>query len=174
LKRFAAFIVLSLVSCKREPSSSTNPGEASSALPAASAPAAPPIAPKPWYEGNWSGTYESSIESLAHEVGGVRAWKQDEGKAASGPGTLKVSVGSDGVVTGEAQGALGAQSVSGHADEKGLWLTLTPKEDDVLAFRGTLVAERSGETVSGSLRASSGDSLTVRKATAVLRPASAP
>lgn len=161
-------LALSSFGCQKSPKSGD--GVASAAVSAAPPPSAPEAPPKPWYEGRWSGTYQAALERIELPVGGVRAWKDDDGTAASGAGTLSVSVSPDGMATGEADGPLGAQVVSGHADEKGIRLTLAPKSDDDKAFRGTLIAERAGETVAGSLRASSGDSLTVRKATVELRP----
>lgn len=166
-------LVLLSFSCKR---SSDPPGDdskseanqASSAAPSASA--APEIS-KPWFEGNWSGSYHAELQRIELPKGGIRAWEKDDGKRAAGAGTLKVSIGPDGLATGEAEGPLGKQRVTGQATERGFWLELIPESQEVTAFRATLVLERAGDKVQGSLRASSGDSLTVRKAQVELKPA---
>ena len=165
--------MLCAFACQRvEKSGESAPQPApSAARPKASAatktPEAPPRGP---YEGRWSGTYEATLERVVLEKGGVRAWKDDDGTQGSGTGTLTVEVHPDGRAHGEATGPLGAQRLRGIADEHGLRLTLSPKEPDVRGFSGTLVAAKAVDRVSGELRASSGDSLTVRKATVELRP----
>jgi hypothetical protein len=167
----ACAALAALPACQRAPSGGS--GATSATVSAASAPAvasAPAPKPKAWYEGRWSGSYEAVIERIQLEAGGVRAWKEDDGQRASGKGTLVCSVTPEGVASGEADGPLGALLVSGVADEQGLRLSLSPKGDDPNGFRGTLLATRAGDQVTGTLSASSGDSLTVRKARVELRP----
>lgn len=137
-----------------------------SAVAAASVPALPSAAAvvRPWYEGTWTGSYNASLHRIELELGGVRAWKDDDGKAASGPGSVQLSVSKDGVVSGEAEGPLGPLGVTGSADDGALRLVFAPRGGELDAFRGAVVAVRKGDSVSGTLRASSGDSLTVRSA----------
>jgi hypothetical protein len=162
-------LLLALAACKK---SEPPQGASSAAVAAAPASAAPSAAtaPKAWYEGRWSGTYEAALERIELEVGGVRAWKDDDGQRASGKGTLTVAVNPEGIATGEAEGPLGAQVVHGIADDGGLRLTLSPKGGEAEGFRGTMVLAKAPDHVAGSLNASSGDSLTVRKAKVELRP----
>jgi hypothetical protein len=110
------------------------------------------------------------IERIELEVGGVRAWKEDDGTRHAGKGTLALAVTPEGIASGEAEGPLGTLLVSGVADDQGMRLTFAPKADDANGFRGTLFATRTADHVSGALNASSGDSLTVRKAKVELRP----
>lgn len=156
------------------PGDNANPGGSALAS-AALAPSAAPAPQKLWFEGRWSGTYQAELERIELPKGGIRAWKDDDGTKASGAGTLNVSVTPQGSASGEAKGPLGDQSISGQADDRGFWLELTPKNLDEGAFRGTLVlAERSGDRLRGFLRASSGDSLTVRKAKVELGRSASP
>jgi hypothetical protein len=165
----ACAALAALAACQRAPAGHS--GAPSATISAASAPAvASAPKPKAWYEGRWTGSYDAVLERIQLEAGGVRAWKEDDGQRASGKGTLVCSVTPEGVATGEAEGPLGALLVSGVADEQGLRLSLSPKGDDPTGFRGTLLATRAGDRVTGTLSASSGDSLTVRRAKVELRP----
>lgn len=166
---------LVLTACQRAPTAEDRaapPASASisKALPPASAGGPAVALTKNPYAGRWSGTYEAALERVVLPVGGIRAWKEDDGAAGAGKGTLSVEVSADGSARGEATGPLGAQTLRGIADEHGLRLTLAPKEPDVRGFSGTLVAAKSADRVTGQLRASSGDSLVVRKASVELRP----
>lgn len=139
----------------------------SSAAPAPSVVAPPPSAAavaRPWYEGTWTGSYNANLNRIELAVGGVRAWKEDDGKAASGPGSIQLSVSKDGVVSGEAEGPLGPLGVTGSADDGAFRLVFAPRSGELNAFRGAVVAVRKNDTVNGILRVSSGDSLTVRSA----------
>lgn len=166
-------LAFAVLGCRRESNTDEAAASASAvsaARAAAPAPSASAPKPKAWYEGRWSGKYEASLERITLEVGGVRAWKDDDGTSASGPGTITLDVTADGVVTGESDGALGPASIRGVADDAGFRLTFAARSDDPRAFNGTLVTERGEGRVSGTLRASSGDSLTVRKAQVELTP----
>jgi hypothetical protein len=167
----ACAAIAALAACQRAPAGGSD--VTSATVSAASAPAvasAPVPKPKAWYEGRWSGSYEAVLDRIELDAGGVRAWKEDDGQRASGKGTLVCSVTPEGIASGQAEGPLGELLVSGVADEQGLRLSLSPKGDDPNGFRGTLLATRTGEQVTGTLSASSGDSLTVRKAKVELRP----
>ncbi len=139
------------------------------AAPSASAAPAPPPAPKAWFEGSWQGAYQAELHRIELPVGGVKEWKKDDGSAASGAGTLSLSATADGDVTGSAKGPLGEQRVSGRVEGDTLALSLIPSADD--GFRGTILAAKAPEGIKGTLQASSGDSLTVRKASVTLSKA---
>lgn len=175
MRRAAALLAaLFALQCKQSPSDEKHTAGSAPHAAAPAPSAAAPSAPKHWYEGRWAGTYEAALQRIELEVGGVRAWKEDDGKAASGPGTLTVSVTPEGIATGESDGPLGPLHVSGTADAERLRLTLSPRGDAPNGFRGTLVAEGKDGLAKGALSASSGDSLTVRKGTVELRKAPAP
>jgi hypothetical protein len=140
-----------------------------SAAPAASAAPVASAAPKPWFEGGWQGAYQAELHRIELPVGGVKEWKKDDGSAASGAGTLSLTAAADGSVTGSAKGPLGEHQVSGRVEGDTVALSLVPAAAD--GFRGTILAAKAPEGIKGTLQASSGDSLTVRKANVTLSKA---
>ncbi len=159
----------SAMGCKQQseqpPPATTGSVASAAALPSASAKAA---TDKPWYQGIWSGSYSAERYVIELPIGGVAAWAKDDGSKASGPGELKLTVDAEGLVSGSAKGALGAHVVRGRIVEDTMRLDLLPEEPSTEALRGAGTTEREGETLKGELRASSGDSLTVRKASLTL------
>lgn len=164
--RRALFLLL-MTACQNAPK-----GEASaSATPLASvsasaAPAAAPAAQKPWFEGDWQGRFEAALFRIELPSGGVKEWKTDDGKQASGAGELSLTVSADGTVSGSAKGALGELTVSGRFEGDRAALTLVPATPG--GFQGVVLATRDGDTLKGTLNASSGDSLQVRRAEVTL------
>jgi hypothetical protein len=135
-----------------------------SAAPSASA--APAAA---WFEGSWQGTYKAELHRIEMAAGGVKEWKKDDGAQASGEGKLSIEAKSDGTVSGQASGALGEQVVSGRVEGEHVSLKLSPAQPD--GFQGVIVAAQAPEGIKGSLSASTGDSLVVRKASVTLAKA---
>lgn len=153
-----------VLACQRETAPAPTASSAALTAPSASASAAP-AAPKPWYEGKWSGKYTSALNRIELEAGGVKDWKLDDGGVASGEGKIELAVDAEGVARGKAEGPLGSLAVIGSADEDTLRLSFEPgAPSGDKDFRGMLVAKRDGAALRGTLRASSGDSLTVRVA----------
>ena len=99
-------------------------------------------------------------------MGGVKEWKQDEGKQASGAGTLSLQTAADGSVTGTATGALGNLVVTGRVEGDRAALMLASAEAD--GFHGVILASQTPEGMKGTLSASSADSLQVRQAAVTL------
>jgi hypothetical protein len=99
-------------------------------------------------------------------VGGVKEWKQDDGKQASGEGKLSLQAAADGSVTGTATGALGNLAVAGRVDGDRAALTLTSA--DAGGFHGVILASQTPAGMTGTLNASSADSLQVRRANVTL------
>lgn len=149
-----------LAACQKAPPPSEaapNASAAASATPVASA-----ATPRAWFEGPWQGSFQAELSRVELAVGGVKEWKQDDGKRASGPGTLKLLIGPDGAVTGTGSGALGELTASGRADGDRVALSLSSAEPD--GFHGVVLASQTPEGMRGTLNASSADSLQVRKA----------
>lgn len=139
----------------------------SSAASSTSAPEAPPIP----HAGAWSGSFEAKKAPVTLDPGVKdRAWSADDGKAASGPGTLSLQIGREGAVTGELAGALGAGTITGWVDGDRMTATFAPKSaDSEPSMAGTLVLDAKDGAWTGSLRASSGDAVLVRAATVELK-----
>lgn len=157
-----------LVGCdKQAPTPSPN---ASASAASISASVAKPVASvpekkRPWFAGDWSGTYDAQhylIETPKNE--GAREWATDDGGTHSGEGQLSLRVDDAGVISGWARGPLGEQTVSGEVDGETFSVRLAPKTPGERAFGGILVLRRKGDALSGRLQASSGDSRTVRDA----------
>jgi hypothetical protein len=164
----AASLLLLASACQQSPT----PAAASSAqTPASAAPAAAVAAPiKAWFEGAWQGAFQAELFRVEVPVGGVKEWKQDDGKPASGEGKLSLRAEADGSVTGTTSGALGNLSVSGHVegDRAALMLAST----DSTGFHGLILAVQTPEGMKGTLSASSADSLQVRQGAVTLARAS--
>lgn len=161
---------LVVFACRKDPEATGAPPRASvvAAKPAPSA-SAPPKE-RPWYAGTWSGSYEAVQQPAEKMPGAVREWAKDDGTAASGKGTLRLTVDDSGQVSGTSEGPLGALAITGVADEDALRLSLAPSgTTDLRAFRGTLVAKSEGDAARGTLKAASGDGHVLRTATAELR-----
>ena len=157
--------LLLLCGCQNTPKS--EPAPPASGTPVASASAAPaPAAQKPWFEGAWHGTFSAELFRIELPAGGVKEWKTDDGKQASGAGELSFEVSADGTVSGTGKGALGELSVSGRIDGDRAALSLSPVA--VGGFQGVVLAARSADGLKGTLSASSGDSLQVRRADVTL------
>lgn len=162
-----ALLGLALVACQGAPKS--QPAELGSAAASAAAPsasAAAAAAPSAWFVGRWQGSYSAELHRVELASGGVKEWKQDDGKQAAGAGTLSLEAKGDGSVSGSASGPLGEQALSGQVEGDRVALSLTSGEPN--GFRGTLLASQVGEGMQGSLSASTGDSLSVRKASVTL------
>jgi hypothetical protein len=136
----------------------------SAAAPAASLSAVSAAAPKakPWFSGTFQGAYEAKLAPVEVKVGAVKEWGADDGKAASGSGKLELKIADDGVVDGTGEGALGASHASGKVEDDTLRVVLEPS--DASGLHGVLVAAKEGDGFRGSIEASSGNSLTVRRA----------
>lgn len=161
-----ALLLLLLAGCRNETKSEPAPPvpTAAPASASVSAPAAP--VDKPWFEGAWQGTFDAALYRIEMPTGGVKEWKSDDGKQASGKGQLAVEVSADGTASGVAKGALGELTVSGRFEGDRAALSLAPVTPG--GFQGVILAARSGEDLKGPLSASSGDSLQVRRADVTL------
>ena len=162
--RLAPFLLLA-VACQKSPK--TDAVAASSAQPSAAVAVPVAAAPaKPWFEGSWQGAFQAELFRVELPVGGVKEWKQDDGKQASGEGKLSLEAAADGGVTGTAIGALGELSVAGRIDGDRAALTLTSARPD--GFHGVILASQTPDGLKGTLSASSADSLQVRQASVTL------
>ena len=162
---WALLLAIGATGCdKKAPS----PSAAPPAAPAASASAK--AAETPWFVGTWSGTYTAR----AHEVqspkdGYVKEWREVDAGDFTGPGTLTLHIDPNGRITGGAEGALGSLAASGEVSEETLSVRLQPKPTDAQQISSAFViAKREGSAAKGTLSASTGDSLRVRRADVAL------
>ncbi len=165
MKRALLFVMLT--ACQKAPSTEAAPSasatpvaSASASVAAVAAPA--PAAAKPWFEGAWQGSFNAELFRIELPAGGVKEWKTDDGSKASGAGKLSLEVSADGTVSGTGTGALGELLVTGRVEGDRAALLLSPGAEG--GFHGVLLATQTPEGMKGTLNASSGDSLQVRRA----------
>jgi hypothetical protein len=160
-----AFSTLTIASaCKTSPSKQAAAQPSASIVPR---PLALAVVQKPWFSGSFVGNYEAKLSPVEVKAGAAREWAADDGKLASGPGKLELTVDDQGLVDGASEGALGASHATGKVEGDTLSVVLTP--DQSSGMRGVLVASRDNDGFRGSIAASSGDSLRVRQAAVELR-----
>jgi hypothetical protein len=135
-------------------------------VPGGSVPLASAAPGKAWFVGAWQGTFRAELLRIELPAGGVKEWKQDDGKHASGDGTVTLQVAADGTASGATAGALGDMRVTGRVEGDRAALTLASSDQN--GFHGTLVATQAADGMQGNLNASSGDSLQVRSARVAL------
>jgi hypothetical protein len=116
--------------------------------------------------GSWEGSYDAKKGSVGMPSGVPDpARKADDGKVASGPGSLKITVEPDGDVHGQSQGALGSALIRGKIDGKMLRASFVAENLAVPpAMSGALVGIIKGDTIQAELRVAGPDALLVRQA----------
>ncbi len=154
-----------------ETKSTPAPSASASAKASAAVSAKPAPPPAPWFVGSWQGTYDAQhyLIEMTKKQGGVREWSEDDGGAGEGEGKITLQVTEEKTITGTASGPLGDMVASGQVDEESFRVRLSPKSPGERAFNGVFVAKRKGESLSGRLQASTGDSRTVRDAPVELK-----
>lgn len=139
-------------------------GAAASAVPSGAASVAQ------GHAGRWKATYRAAKAEVAvPKEAPNHTWADDDGTAATGDGSVELSIAPDGTVKGRAKGALGDQHIRGVFDGKTLRAGLTPVDPEAeLAMSGVLVGSPKGKEIAAQLRVSSGDATIVRAATVQL------
>jgi hypothetical protein len=168
----AVAIALVVSSCEREETSA--PVSPSPSANIAVAPSAPKPPEKPWFVGTWTAVVTTKPHriDLDRKSGAPREWV-DETREPQGIGEMKLSIDVDdsGAVTGTGTGALGNVSILGTVQDDGLRARMVPIDPE--AFGGTLVADHEGDTLEGTLNASSRDSLSITKTPVLFKKAGA-
>lgn len=150
---------------------------ASAAAPTASAAASAPAptagiaASAPALQGTWEGTYDAkkgTVELPAKVKDKAR--QKDDGKVATGPGTITFSIEPGGELRGKAKGALGDATLIGRVEGDVLRASVTP--DDPLApqaMTGILVGKLEGTVIRANLRVAGPDAVLVRESAVELK-----
>ncbi len=177
---WVVFLGVFCVTCQKTAPPSTNQSNsaavASVAAPpvasAASAAQQPTQANVSACAGKYQGTYSvaTTKSALARKEGAPAQWESDDGHALSGQGELALVVDNQNVVSGTAKGALGQQTLRGSCDDKTLRVQLdTAGTESNLIQNAFIVADLSGDQVTGTLTAATGDSLVRRSGAVSLR-----
>jgi len=116
--------------------------------------------------GTWEGAYDAKKGRLSMPTG-VRdeARAADDGKIVVGPGLVRITISSDGTVSGKSQGVLGMASVRGKIDGKMLRASFIP--DDLTAphaMTGVLIGPIKDGVIQAELRVAGPDAILVRQA----------
>jgi hypothetical protein len=118
--------------------------------------------------GAYAGTYKAKVGTVSDypKEAKVAAWEKDAGTEAVGDGTLSLVVTRGRrVVTGEAKGALGEQTLSGDLDATELRAKVDPKNPNTEpAMTGVLTGTFANGTFTGTLRVSGRNGNVVREA----------
>jgi len=167
-RAIALFVVaLAAIGCGSDagstPSTTASPVASASVTASASASATVPDDPR---MGAWEGKFDAKRFKPSLDPGvSDPEWAADDGKSAIGAGTMTLAVDSEGHVSGTFDGALGEGTLSGATADRGVRVTLTPRDATAAgAMSGTLVADQEGDELVGEVRASSMDARTVRVA----------
>lgn len=171
-RALAACLALTACDDAGKPEKSPAPKASGSATTAAPASAAAPTAApsgtakaERGIEGTWEGSYEAKKlkVSLPPKVKD-KALAADDGKKASGPGTIEMTVTAGGEVRGKIKGALGPGSLTGRIDEGEIHVSINaddPRADE--AMSGVLQGSLKGDVFEAEIHVSGRDATVVRE-----------
>ncbi|HMJ55317.1 MAG TPA: hypothetical protein VK540_24750 [Polyangiaceae bacterium] len=160
-------------SCSKDSSDKPSPAASASAAPLAAASASPASSTAKGATPEitaWSGSYLAKVGPVAPpDNAKEKAWTDDPGTAAVGPGAIALSItGSRGDTRGELTGPLGDLKIAGVFDGTELRANLVPKDPKAdAAMTGFMLLATSGAppaALKGTLRVSNRDARIVREA----------
>jgi hypothetical protein len=142
--------------------------------PAASSPAALPVAPSTVpgdLSGSWVGGYDAKKGAvLLPPKVKDKALAADDGKAAVGQGSIVITILPGGDVRGTMSGPLGAGAITGRVDGSTIRCVVRPDEPQAAtAMTGIFIAERKGEVIAGELRVAGPDATVIRESAVELK-----
>ena len=122
-------------------------------------------------EGIWEGTYNAKKGSVVlppKVKDPVR--EKDDGKAATGPGTVTLTIGASGELRGTAQGALGAATLVGTVEDDMIRASVSPDDPRApSAMTGVLLGKLKDGVIRAELRAAGRDATVVRESLVELK-----
>ncbi|AUX26592.1 uncharacterized protein SOCEGT47_071620 [Sorangium cellulosum] len=96
--------------------------------------------------------------------------KKDDGKLATGKGTVTLTIEPSGELKGKAKGALGDASLVGKTEDGMVRASVFPDDPRAPnAMTGILVGKLKGEVIEGELRVTGPDAMLVRESPVTLR-----
>lgn len=116
--------------------------------------------------GEWEGSYDAK-KGVVGMPNGVKdpGRATEDGKVASGPGLVKITILANGDVSGKSQGALGNAGIRGKVDGKMLKASFLPDNPGAPnAMTGVLVGPIKDGAIQAELRVAGGDAVLVRQA----------
>ncbi|KYF91302.1 hypothetical protein BE20_15215 [Sorangium cellulosum] len=165
---------LSSPPARRAPAPSPPPSTAASAPPAASSTAAElPDAGPPGEagQGTWEGRYDAKKGSVVLPPKVKDAVRQkDDGKQATGPGTVTLTIDPSGELKGTAKGALGDATLVGKVEDGMVRASVFPEDPRApSAMTGILVGELKENVIAGRIRVTGPDAMLVRESPVELK-----
>ncbi|WP_437723244.1 hypothetical protein [Sorangium sp. So ce861] len=165
-----------------EPEQRAPPPTAASAPPAASSAAAelPDAGPPgdvgaptgaPAWQGTWEGGYDAKKGSVVMPAKVKDAVRQkDDGKQATGPGTVTLTIEPNGELKGTAKGALGDATLVGKVEDGMVRASVFPEDPRApSAMTGILVGELKENLIAGRIRVTGPDAMLVRESPVELK-----
>ncbi|XXX75709.1 hypothetical protein WMF30_49475 [Sorangium sp. So ce134] len=158
-----------------QPSAASAPPAASSSaaeLPAAGAPGdAGAPAGTPAWQGTWEGRYDAKKGSVVLPPKVKDAVRQkDDGKQATGPGTVTLTIEPSGELKGTAKGALGDATLVGKVEDGMVRASVFPEDPRApSAMTGILVGELKENVIEGRIRMAGPDAMLVRESAVTLK-----
>ncbi len=121
------------------------------------------------------GTWEGKYDAKKGEVGMPprvedKARAKDDGKIATGAGTVTIIIGKDLELAGTSEGALGTAKLRGKVDGDDVRAAFDPVDvQDKHGMFGIVSGKRKDDQIEAVIRVASGDALVVRESNIVLR-----
>ena len=143
-----------------------------SAAPSASAVASASAGAASASAGAWAGSYKSAVGPLSLPTGkgydDVK-WQGDDSGVGLGDGALSIAVdGATGVVTGSADGALGAVVLDGVVVDGQMTAQISRKDPADRGLTGTAIGKVTGDKIEGTMSLSLPEANVIRKVTFTL------
>jgi hypothetical protein len=151
------------------PSSSDAPGASAAPVTGSAAPTGSATAPG--LSGVWEGKYDAKKGEIALPPKvPEKTWKKDDGKTAAGAGSITLTIGPSGEVTGQSTGALGDLDLTGRVEGSIVRASVMPKDPTAPpSMTGVLVGMLKGDVIQADLKAAGPDASIVREAKVELR-----
>lgn len=144
------------------------PAQASGAPSGSSSAAAPGEAS---LAGSWEGRYDAKkVEIGLPRKVPDKTWSKDDGKAASGAGTIKLEVTPAGDISGVGSGALGNVTLTGKVEDKMVRASIMPADRTVSpSMSGVLIGLLKGDAIQATIKVAGPDASIVRESSIELR-----
>jgi hypothetical protein len=115
------------------------------------------------FVGSWNGTYDAKKGTVVLPKD-VKEKSKDDGKTATGPGTVTLTVAPDGELKGTSNGALGNAKLTGTVEGTMVRASVFPDDPTAPnAMTGVLVGELKGNSIQGVIRVAGPDATLVRE-----------
>lgn len=150
-------------------SASTSAPASAPTLASASSSAAAPA--QPAMAGSWEGRYDAKKAEIALPPKVKdKSWGKDDGKLASGAGTIKLEISPAGDISGRGSGALGDVTLTGKVEDTMVRASVMPVDRAASpSMSGVLVGLIKGDAIQATIKVAGPDATIVRESAIELR-----